>query len=225
MEISPTVGIKPFGIVYKITNSVNGKSYVGQTILGLRRRWMMHCAKSRADIPKRRIHIAMKKYGIEAFTVECIGSAPDRESLNNLEEKFIEDLATTAPTGYNVMTKAMWRKWGEYKDISLSLKNRPPESMDSRQARSNRMRGRTLSIEHKRAISAATTGRKHGPRINRPKLTKEQVLSIRADIRPQRQIAMEYGLTHGVVACVRNGLTYKQYLPKVIDMTTPDILN
>ena len=33
---------KPFGVVYLITNTVNGKVYVGQTINGLSKRWKGH---------------------------------------------------------------------------------------------------------------------------------------------------------------------------------------
>lgn len=33
-------------IIYKITNKINSKQYVGQTVRSLKNRWHGHCSKS-----------------------------------------------------------------------------------------------------------------------------------------------------------------------------------
>jgi hypothetical protein len=38
---------KPFGVVYLITNTVNGKVYVGQTTVGVSKRWKGHKDEAR----------------------------------------------------------------------------------------------------------------------------------------------------------------------------------
>ena len=52
-------------IIYKITNSINGKIYIGQTRQALKERFRQHCkAKTGA------ISFSIKKYGKENFCSE-----------------------------------------------------------------------------------------------------------------------------------------------------------
>lgn len=58
---------KMFGIIYLITNAINDKKYVGQTIKSLKRRSNAHkrdAFKYQSSLP---LHRAMRKYGIENF--------------------------------------------------------------------------------------------------------------------------------------------------------------
>lgn len=88
-------------IIYKITNRVNGKVYIGQTIRSLEHRWKQHCSKSSGCIY---IHRAIQKYGKENFTVEQIDVASDREELNKKEQYWIQHYDCIAPKGYNMTT-------------------------------------------------------------------------------------------------------------------------
>lgn len=199
---------KSFGLVYLITNTANGKRYVGQTIRSMEARWLSHCSKARSTNPQRRLHIAMKRYGVHLFTVECLGYAVNRQELNDLEEHYINTLNALSPTGYNVMTTAMWRTWGEYKDVALNLRLRVVTD-EKKQAVSNTMRGRALTEQHKRNIAASKLGVKRSVNTGR-RLTMEQARAIRLDKRSHKLVAKEYNVTHGVIACVRAGLTYKE---------------
>ncbi len=85
--------------IYCITNSANGKRYVGQTIQSIETRWRQHCSlqgKCRA------IESAIKKYGSDAFSIEEIALAESIEELDRLEQKWIARLNTVAPNGYNL---------------------------------------------------------------------------------------------------------------------------
>lgn len=57
--------------VYKITNLINGKIYIGITNQGSKVRWCKHCSDSRqgSDFP---IHNAIRKYGEDNFQIEVI---------------------------------------------------------------------------------------------------------------------------------------------------------
>lgn len=70
-------------LIYKITNKINGKVYIGQTIQCLKKRWSQH--KSDSKKSNMTIHKAMRKYGIENFTIEEIGGANNITELNYQE--------------------------------------------------------------------------------------------------------------------------------------------
>jgi len=92
-----------FGIIYKITNLVNGKLYAGQTIRSLGDRWADHKrdAKNGIDYP---LYFAIRKYGIENFTIETVDSAKSLKELNKKEVFWIKilDSLTKNGNGYNI---------------------------------------------------------------------------------------------------------------------------
>lgn len=89
--------------VYLITNTINGNKYVGVTQTTIAKRWREHkcAAKSGTERP---LYRAMRKYGIEAFTIEAVATADSVESLKALECRYITDLGTFARngSGYNL---------------------------------------------------------------------------------------------------------------------------
>lgn len=91
---------KRYGVIYVLTNTVNGKRYVGQTILDVQLRFSKHCHPSQHPT---RIKNAIHKYGKENFTVETLASATNQDDLNFLERHFIAELGTlNRRIGYNV---------------------------------------------------------------------------------------------------------------------------
>jgi len=89
-----------YGSIYKITNTVNGKSYVGQTTTTVDIRFKSH-ARSKAC---RALAEAFKKYGKNSFKVECLAEAETREDLDHMERLLIEQHGTLSPGGYNLRT-------------------------------------------------------------------------------------------------------------------------
>lgn len=87
-------------LIYKLTCGISGKSYVGITARALDTRWFEHVARSRRDDRGSRLYAAMRKYGIDAFTREIIGSADTDEEARSLERAFIRQLGTF-DNGYN----------------------------------------------------------------------------------------------------------------------------
>lgn len=69
-------------IVYKITNLVNGKVYVGQTIRSLEDKWKQHLTL-RNGCPK--LIAAIKSYGVENFKIELIEKANKGKLLPNIK--------------------------------------------------------------------------------------------------------------------------------------------
>lgn len=105
---------KVIGQIYKITNIVNGKQYIGQTRshllnkgkyrpYGYMKRFKSHISSSRSTCKEgcRYLVSAMLKYGIEAFKCELVTTCP-LEELDDYECKYIAELKTKYPTGYNL---------------------------------------------------------------------------------------------------------------------------
>lgn len=76
---------KLFGIIYKITNQINGKVYIGQTINELSARLRRHRSDAKLGKSNNYVHKAIRKYSWENFIFEVIACAVDRDSLNLLE--------------------------------------------------------------------------------------------------------------------------------------------
>lgn len=84
--------------IYKITNNINGKVYIGQSVHP-DRRWIEHKSKSKNKADNYPIHLAINKYGSENFTFEILEWT---ENYNQREKELIESYDSIAPKGYNV---------------------------------------------------------------------------------------------------------------------------
>jgi hypothetical protein len=90
-------------IVYKITNKINGKVYIGQTILVLNQRWAKHKSDTKRG-SNCSIHNALRKYGFDNFTIEEIDGANNQTELNYKEYLQIHLNNSLYPSGYNLKT-------------------------------------------------------------------------------------------------------------------------
>ena len=88
------------GFIYKITNKLNNKVYIGQTIQKPIERFYQHCAK-KCDkyILNMVIHKAIFKYGKDNFTFEVIEEVP-KQQLNEREKYWIK-YYNSYTDGYN----------------------------------------------------------------------------------------------------------------------------
>jgi group I intron endonuclease len=84
--------------IYKITNKINGKNYVGQTTTSINNRFIQHVRYNKFGI----LHKAINKYGSENFTIEEIDGANSQSELNYLETHYIYKYESLAPSGYNL---------------------------------------------------------------------------------------------------------------------------
>lgn len=89
--------------VYKITNLVNNKGYVGITT-NLKLRWMAHRKAYNYPYIKNPLYSAMRKYGLDNFKFEVIrDDINSMEELGNLERFYIRQLNThVTQHGYNL---------------------------------------------------------------------------------------------------------------------------
>ena len=92
--------------IYKITNKVNNKSYIGYTT-NPQARWEGH----RHNQGSKLVFQAIKKYGIDNFEFKVIAE----DTIDN-EQKYIDKYNTIAPHGYNIAIGGSLppRPWGSY---------------------------------------------------------------------------------------------------------------
>jgi len=89
-------------IAYLITNTENGKKYIGITKGTLKRRYKTHLNLAKKAKDNIALYHAIRKYGSNAFTIEQIASSFSRKDLCALEIMLIAQHQTKAPNGYNM---------------------------------------------------------------------------------------------------------------------------
>lgn len=146
-----------YGIIYKITNLVNGKVYIGQTIRSIEERKRQHLldADNGCEFI---LHKAIRKYKKESFNWTIIDSSYSREELNDKEVFWIVFYNSYSKekqsNGYN-MTKG-----GE----SLSGNDNPfygkTHSDEAKKKMSEKAKGRVVS-ERTRRLIGDTHSRKY----------------------------------------------------------------
>ena len=135
---------QPYGFVYTITNQVNGKVYVGQTV-DTKKRWWEHRGRSSRK-GKTHLHRAMRKYGKDRFTFRTIGTAACKESLDVGERFFVWLYQSTNPLcGYNMTSGG-------------GASGRPTDEVREKMRAS--ALGRVMSEEAKEKLRAARSGSK-----------------------------------------------------------------
>lgn len=92
-----------YGIIYRATNKINGKVYIGQTVRSLAERIYYHYyrADNELEITKTHFINAIRKYGKDNFEWEEIDSAENQAELNEKEQYWIE-FYNSVENGYNI---------------------------------------------------------------------------------------------------------------------------
>ena len=87
--------------IYKITNQLNGKSYIGITTSEIEKRWEKHVKDS--NMPFYPLHCEIQEYGKENFKIEVIFESEDARKVSDLEQPMIELYNShISKNGYNL---------------------------------------------------------------------------------------------------------------------------
>lgn len=156
------------GIIYLIKNKIDGKCYVGQTKRDIKKRWIEH---QRNDDGCVALNNAMIKHGNNNFELSILEENINDDKLNESEIKYIAQLNTLCPNGYNIQTGGQLGKSHceesreRMRQAKLGNKNPnfgKPRSEITKQRISNSKKGekhhfygKHLSAEHKLHLSKA----------------------------------------------------------------------
>jgi len=132
-------------LIYKATNSINGKSYIGQTAKpSIEPRKNKHFKNAFKDLTQTHFYRALRKYGKDNFTWEILCYCNTKEELNQKEIYYIEYFQSMSfQNGYN-MTKGgtggdTWTynfrlpELKKLKSLQTSGKNNPMYGRDRKQ--------------------------------------------------------------------------------------------
>lgn len=87
--------------IYKITNAINNKIYIGQTVKPIEHRMHQHILGS--SNPKYKLHRAINKYGSDVFQIEIIQKCQNKTEADETEKHFIQLFnSTNDDIGYNI---------------------------------------------------------------------------------------------------------------------------
>jgi group I intron endonuclease len=170
-----------FGIIYKATNLINGKCYVGKTTKTLEERIKGHFDIVRYKKPSYYFHKALLKYGDENFKWEILCSCDDELLLNIRETmKIIVEHSHVSENGYNMT-------WGgegvsgykftdnQKKKMSESHKGQIPWMSGRKHTEETRRKikeavnrnRKEISDETRLKLSKSSKGRKHSDETKR----------------------------------------------------------
>jgi len=154
-------------IIYKATNSVNNKIYVGKTINSLEKRMNEHLGAAFNDNSKLYFHRALRKHGKENFIWEIIYECKNEDELNEKEKFFIKKFdslnygynLTKGGDGGDTYSKLSEEQLAETKRKSSEAKMGHIVSVETRKKISEKAIGRKLTLETKQKIGKANTGK------------------------------------------------------------------
>lgn len=69
--------------IYKITNRINQKIYIGQSIRAIEKRFQRHINDALNNTVDTHLARAIREYGPENFTIELIDTAQSQQELNS----------------------------------------------------------------------------------------------------------------------------------------------
>lgn len=208
--------------LYKITNKLNQKYYIGQSLYP-EKRWKQHQNYAKRNHPEMYIHRAMAKYGIENFTFEVIAGCKLQEDANEAETIIINQFDSRNPEkGYNIKPggetwddeskKFMSAKMKEFyrnhpearvrvSEFSKNIWSNPEHVAMMRQAstgRSNPMKGKKLSEEAIAKIKAGLVGK---PRNVITDETRAKIAKTKASFSKEklRELAQKIAASRGQI--------------------------
>ena len=157
--------LRPYGYIYKLTNKINGKCYIGQSV-NPKQRWYSYKSLNCKDQPK--IYNALKKYGPNNFTYEIIATGFNKYNLDYLEDIY-EILHDSIVGGYNI------KRGG--------ATGRHSENSKEKMRKNSFWLGRKMPQEQKLKISKTLTGNIPWNRGCKMSLEQRQKLKIIAQNR------------------------------------------
>ena len=162
--------------IYLLTNTVNGKQYVGQTTRNVdyRIRGHLWTSTNKRGYP---LHKAIVKYGWANFTVDILTNCLNQEHLDAEELRLIAKLNTQVPNGYNLL--AGGKGGGKHSEQTKKLfsEMRKGKGMPEACLKASRLAlsTRVLSEETHKKLSEAQRGNTKALGKPRPDVVKEKI--------------------------------------------------
>lgn len=189
--------------IYKITNTKNGKCYVGQSIDIKRRFWDHRCISHETN---RHLRHAMQKYGKDAFSYEVLEEC-DPAKLDEREQFWIEKIKPE----YNVMSGGQGRGKRHSDDTRSKLIKAGKESWEKKSEKEKASviknnlkgpkRGHAVSEKTRKILRDKNTGKKQSIE------TIQKRVATRAKNK-QKGYVVDHYWGRKTVVCIETGVTF-----------------
>ena len=201
--------------LYCITNLLNNKVYIGQTIMP-EKRWTNHKYDSKKEKPPEYIHRAMAKYGVDNFTFKIIDFAFNRWQADCIEENLIKLYdSINKEKGYNLASGGSNGTMSEESKNKLSkaMKKRLDSGWRGRQKGSSHSYGDKISKSKLGHIVSDATKEKMRKLITglitlKPEKEKKIIEMILSNY-TQREIRLECSTSYYTIRRLKNKLAGK----------------
>lgn len=214
------------GQIYKITNIINKKCYIGQTLYDANKRFKEHINASTNTRKNNHFYNAIRKYGIENFELEILENNVAEDKLDELEIYYIKKY-DSYNNGYNstigghgvhgiVFTDEVLQKKSNSMKAKWKNKNIPLTSKERNLKISQINKGKPKSIEHRKKLSDlakqrigdknAFYGKKH---------TKETIQKISNS---NSKTVYMYDINMNYIQEFKNGKLAAIYLKKLLNL-------
>jgi len=159
-------------IIYKATNKINGKMYIGQTVHRLRQRKQSHISAALSIRDNTYFHRALRKYGNENFSWKILQECDTIEELNQLEIFYIGYYNTFGNNGYNLTVGGKsglvgFRHTEESKRKMSEAQKGKKLSEETKRRMSKVQKNKVVSKETRRKISEWHKGSKLPEKVRR----------------------------------------------------------
>lgn len=205
--------------IYVITNKVNGKQYVGQSVHP-EKRWWEHKNRAKSRYDDLPIHLAIAKYGEDNFNFDILEWTDD---YDNREIQTIKELNTIAPNGYNISSGGNCNVMiGEehprntLSDLTLLniIKDLKESKMSDREiARKYNTTDKIVAdvnhgYAHKKDNISYPIRRKIGLQKLSVAQADEIIELLKNTTMSYQELANKYGISKGVIYHINKGLTF-----------------
>ena len=192
--------------IYKITNLLNQKCYIGQS-RDIKRRWNFHKAEVRRNHIDTYLYRAMKKYGIKNFSFEIIELC-NPEELNEKEIFWIKKY-NSFKNGYNCTTGG---HYGKMRNCGENHKNAKLTNKEVFEIREMRLQGKSRIEAYERFKNKISVKRfQHiweGDRYTKIHMDVYEKVPV------HRKPKLSYNKVQDLKNDFKNGMTKKELIKK-----------
>jgi group I intron endonuclease len=206
-------GIKMAFVIYCITNKLNKKKYVGQSI-DYKKRWKDHISdakRSKKGRGRSAIQNAIFKYGKENFTFKVIEECNDTNDLNDREEFYIAYLNTLAPNGYNLKTGGVAPSPSQETRDKISKTLKTTSSLIGKKGKDHPSFGRIPTAKQREKVSKANSGDNASVKVRKinSKIARKIYLDYLDHKLDATKLGSKYGLKQGAILNILNKKCWK----------------
>mgnify|MGYP001569787640 CR=1 FL=1 len=202
-------------IVYKLTNKINGKGYIGITSKTLESRFRGHLNHCRKGKIRYAIHNSLIKYGVDNFDKCTLYEGVSWKEIQVVERALIAEYGTYFPNGYN-LTRGGGGTLGFKHIVGRKM------SKEAVKRSAEKRRGQKRTDEMKKHISLGRIGKGLNNKAA-ASLTKGDVAVIKCLLnlnKSQTEIGCLFNIDQSAISKIKTGKHWSDITPASLDQIT-----